>query len=109
MNVNKLIVEEDSVKIGGMLAKAEPCLVVYNADHKNDYYSYVITQPKQGEIAFISLYFGGNSKNYSKEVNTARAGFLVKAVFGANQKKHEQERMYYKVMNDLLVDAWNNI
>lgn len=96
---------KDKAKIGsGLFNKPVDCLVIKNVK-KSGYYSIVLTQQYQGNVAFISYYFGGDSSNYKRQVITGNRGGILNAIISPNKRKHQEELMYYDLICDIVNDA----
>ena len=79
---------------------------LYNANHKSDYYSYILTETMQGNIAFLIQYLGGTSKNYKNGIAADSIGGVLGSIIGgAAKKKLQEEHMYYEVIQDVIVNA----
>ncbi|MGI6500016.1 MAG: hypothetical protein ACOX1S_03890 [Anaerostipes sp.] len=104
-----LEIAQDECKVGGgLFTKAEPCVVVYNADHKRDYYSYVFTTSAQGNFNYLLQYAAGESKNWKNQVLTEKSGFVAKKLFGPNKQKQNEEHMYYQAVQNIFSEALSN-
>lgn len=106
-----LTVEIDEVKIGksglgSMLSSSQPCVVIYNTNHKKDYNYYVLTQTKQGNCTFLSEYLGGKSKNF---INLQLAQKKPSIFISNIKKKYQEEEMYYSLLDSIITTALNNI
>lgn len=102
-----IIIEEDEVKIGtgitSLVSSAEPCIVIYHPEHRKDYYNYIITQTKQGNVTFLTQYLGGDSKYYRNTVITEKSRGIVSGIINSvAQKKLQEERMYRDAVNSVI-------
>ena len=106
----------DEVKSGGLLKKrTEDCLVIYNPEHKNDYYNFCIKLSKMGNVAFLDTYIFGSSrlassraagKSITGEDGSDGLGFfkgvLGKVVHGGySQADADMEDNYYTLISDI--------
>lgn len=105
-----IVVEMDEVKVGkgltALAVSADPCLVVYHANHRKDYYNYILTQTLQGNFSFLSQYLGGDSKNYrNKTIGENSRSLVANIVGGRAKKKYQEESMYYDIVNEVIGQA----
>lgn len=103
-------VEKDEVKIakgiGGVMVKAEPCIVIYSSEHRKDYFHRIIIEKMQGNRAFLVMYTGGISKNYGNSaVMEGSTGLISNFIGGKLKQKKQEEEMYYDVLNDVIAEA----
>ena len=105
-----LTVVLDEVKVGKGLAaigaKAESCVVVYNTQHRRDYYGYALMQTMQGNYCYLSTYLVGDSKNYKNIVLTkGNTGLVSSIIGGVAKRKQQEEHMYYDLVKEVMVEA----
>ena len=100
-------VEKGTIKVGGgLFAKPEPCIVVYNSKFRSKYYNYDIVQRQQGNYVFISIYYAGISENYKRKVFSENSKSpLYAALIKPNGAKHEAEHAYYDIVESVINDA----
>ena len=105
-----LTVVIDEVKVGKGIAsigaKSEKSVIVYNSQHRRDYYGYALIQTIQGNTCYLSLYLVGDSKNYKNIVMTENSNNLVSSIIGGTAKrKQQEEHMYYDLVKQLMSEA----
>lgn len=105
-----LTVEIEEVKVGKGLtaigAKPEKCVIVYNSQHRRDYYGYALMQTMQGNICYLSVYLVGDSKNYRNIVLTEKNTDIISSVIGGVAKrKQQEEHMYYDLVKELISES----
>lgn len=106
-----LAVEMDEMKaakgVMSIAVKSEPCIVIYNQNHKKDYYSYVLTETMQGNITFLTQYLGGESRNFRNGLlaENLRGGIVSSIIGGMAKAKQQEEHMYYDVVNEVILNA----
>lgn len=105
-----LNIYKDEVKSGGLLSsKIEPCVIIENGNHPNDYFKYVLLLHEQrGDILF-DVWNYGNSRQFENEMmgkNRGLGGAVRNAVFGSKDKWQE-ESQYYDGVLMLIRDALN--
>lgn len=110
-------IKNDEVKPATGLAAigipAEPCIVIYNTQHRNDYYNYIISIKMQGSSAYLAMYLGGSSKNYRDEVIASNSSSIFSQIAGNRAKtKKISEHIYYdeikEIINAVLDDISKN-
>lgn len=110
-------IKNDEVKpatgIAALGIATEPCIVIYNTQHRNDYYNYIISIKMQGSNAYLAMYLGGSSRNYRNEV-MANNSSSVFAQISSNRAKAKKipEHIYYdeikEIINAVLDDIVKN-
>ena len=102
----------DQIKGGGLFnATYQDCLVIYNPQHPYDYFRYVITLKKMGNITFVSFFYYGSSANTGKENkvnqrNEHLSGQLINLAIGKNHKAaYDEEYSYYSLLGDVFTEA----
>lgn len=100
----------DEVKVGkgfaSIGAPAEPCVVIYNANHRNSYYSYIISNKTINNRVYMAIYLGGESKNYRNQLASSHSSFFINEII-ANRAKTKQidEHIYYNEVKDIINKA----
>ena len=101
---------KDQVKSGGMLSsKTEPCVIIENANHSNDYFKFVLVLHEQRGKFLFDVWNYGNSRQFKNEMmgkNRGLGGALRNAAFGTKDKWKE-ESQYYDGVLALIRDALN--
>lgn len=109
----------DQVKSGGLFNKSvEDCLVMYNPEHKNDYYLICIRVQHQGNLAYVIINdFGSSSQmdkfarsEYAKQDRQGKSlSYKIASVIGStvrnlgkNRQKLEEEQRYYDSIQHVL-------
>ena len=105
-----LAVMLDDVKVGkgitSISAKSERCVIVYNSQHRRDYYGYALLQTIQGNTCYLYIYLVGDSKNYKNIVLTENSNNFISSVIGGVAKRKQQEEyMYYDLVKQLISDV----
>ena len=104
-----IIVGKDMVKSGGLFGKTEPCVIIYNENHENDYFQWVIILHEQRGQIMIDMWNYGNSRQFKNEMlgkNRGIGGAVRNAVFGSKDKWQEESK-YYDMVISLICDALN--
>ncbi len=118
-----IIVEIDKMKVGkgldGIGAKANDCLVIYHAQHKKSYYSFVIIQEQIYSRNFVSVYLGGNSSTTHTITRSAMLNSkgtsslmdipsdIIRGIATTKAKKAQaNESIYYELVKQLIIDAF---
>ena len=97
----------DEVKIGsGFGVKAIPCIVIYNTQHRRDYYNIVLVLEKHYNTYYFSSYLGGNSSNYMNSVMPEVGGAVMKHIKRSAQRKLEEEHIFYDLLDKAIVEAF---
>ncbi len=97
----------DQIKSGGLLSGgSNECIVMYHPEHKRDYYNFVITIRRQGTVATVALYTGGQSKNFKNAAlweNTrgglVQSGIKALANIGAKEEQAREQDWYSYIKN----------
>lgn len=113
----------DQVKSGGLFNKSvEDCFVMYNPEHKNDYYLICIRVQHQGNLAYVIINdFGSSSQmdkfarsEYAKQDRRGKSlSYKIGSVIGStvrnlgkNRQKLEEEQRYYDSVQHVLDQVW---
>ena len=94
----------DSIQFGKLLNKhIEECLIMRNADHLNDYFSFVFTTRPSGNATIIGLYRSGMStRNYKSNLQRERKerggllGNIASALTKVDTVGFDEENGYYE-------------
>lgn len=109
----------DQVKSGNLFNKSvEDCFVMYNPEHKNDYYLICIRVQHQGNLAYVIINdFGSSSQmdkfarsEYAKQDRQGKSlSYKIGSVIGStvrnlgkNKQKLEEEQRYYDAIQHIL-------
>ena len=106
-------VQVDEVKIGkGLSSIGAPqysCVVVYNRDHRKDYYCHVFAVEEHYNDWYLQGYLGGDSASYRTIVLLEKKqsrNFLDNQLLIKAKKVHKDERIYQERLMSLLVPAF---
>lgn len=114
----------DRIKSGGLFNKVvDDCLVIYNPEHKKDYFHFCVYLSRQGKRTYIYTKLFGKSKQMDKfdRAEAARqdrqgkelAYQLGSAVgsglrnLGRSKRKLQDEQQYYAILGDVFDKAFS--
>lgn len=96
-------VELDQMKVGRGLsaigAEVHDCIAVYHRNHKRTYYSHVFIVISSGSRNYVSIYLGGDSRNYR---NSLTGGAFTQA---RAKIALDEEHRFYDAVKDVVIDA----
>ena len=116
--------KSEQIKYGGLIGgNVVDCIVLYHPEHGTDYFNIAIQVKHQGNYAFVSVNYFGNSRllgnlgsreylaNTLKNGSDAdRLGALIGAGIrrvvkgGHNSQKLEEEQNWYSMVSDIFDD-----
>lgn len=98
----------DILTTGSLFNKQkEPVLVLYNPEHEDDYFRFMIRITHQGNYAFLDVFQVGDSKNHARDKRSRSSnavGFVTgvwNSVVGLGNKI-ETEDNYYEILSDCM-------
>lgn len=102
----------DEVRHGGLLnATKEPCLLIANKEHVEDYFRYCITLHKQGRRLNMQCYYCGQStltgkKHAEEEREKSIGGMILNMLTRVDQTKVDEEYTYYNELDNLIKETF---
>lgn len=107
-------IKNNEIKSGNILkSQKHPCIVVYNTNHRFDYYQYCITLHRQGSTVMVNTYLTGSSKlegdMFLAETRAQSGGLLGKLVNKLSMPdefKIQEEQLYYTTLNDSILQIF---
>lgn len=103
---------QDEVKHGGLLnATKEPCLIIANKEHAEDYFRYCIILRKQGRRLDMKCYYYGQStltgkKHQEEERANNIGGMILNMLTRVDQTKVDEEYAYYNELDNLIKETF---
>lgn len=99
-------VEYDELVSGGIFnKKKEPCVVIRNSNHRNDYFYYCLYLRTMGNFTVLYSRYGGESpltqaKNRAEEKKDSLLGII--GVYQIDEVKLDEEYFYYDIVDSAI-------
>ncbi len=110
----------DGSMFGGLLSKATPCLVIYNTQHRKDYYGVVVELKESYGEHLMFVHLAGKSKNQlsinmsqyrssynytTNEPDVFRPGVVSQMLGNRAKSKMQDEELYYDAVYKTIANA----